>query len=61
MNTYDENTPVGALTVGQLLEIIDKKLAARKPEPQQQPQPQPNKDPSNHFPSTLREFITLLF
>jgi hypothetical protein len=43
MNGYDENTPVGALTVGQLLELIDKKLAAHKPEPQPQPQPKPDR------------------
>ncbi len=33
MKTFDENLPVGALTVGQLLEIIEQKTAARKTEP----------------------------
>lgn len=38
MKTIDENSPVGALTVGQLLEIIEQKTAARLPEPKQKPE-----------------------
>jgi len=39
MKTIDENLPVGALTVGQLLEIIEQKTAARQPEPKPEPEP----------------------
>lgn len=39
MDTIDENLPVGALTVGQLLQIIEQKTAARQPEPKPEPEP----------------------
>jgi excisionase family DNA binding protein len=37
MKTYDENTPVGALTVGQLFEIFEQKAVSRLPEPKEEP------------------------
>jgi excisionase family DNA binding protein len=37
MKTIDENLPVGALTVGQLLEILEQKTATRLPEPKPEP------------------------
>lgn len=42
MKTIDENLPVGALTVGQLLEILEQKTATRLPDPK--PEPEPKED-----------------
>jgi excisionase family DNA binding protein len=39
MNTFDESTPLALITVGQLLEIIEQKTAARQQEPKPEPEP----------------------
>lgn len=36
MKTYDENTPVGALTVGQLFQIFEQKSVSILPEPKEE-------------------------
>lgn len=37
MNNINENTPLAAITVGQLLEIIEQKTVSRLPEPKDEP------------------------
>ena len=37
MTSFNENTPLAAITVGQLLEIIEQKTATRLPEPKEEP------------------------
>ena len=39
MNNLDENLPVGALTVGQLLKILEQKTLTSLPKPKQEPEP----------------------
>jgi excisionase family DNA binding protein len=38
MSDYNESTPLALITVGQLLEIIEQKTAARKPQPKPEPE-----------------------
>jgi excisionase family DNA binding protein len=37
MNSINENTPLAAITVGQLLEIIEQKTVRKEPEPKPEP------------------------
>jgi hypothetical protein len=39
MNNLDENLPVGALTVGQLLKILEQKTLTSLPKPKPEPEP----------------------